>query len=146
MSTFETIVKGIWSAVCIAAEVAWDYATKWWEKSSETQKSVMLAVVIILVALGSWQVARAENQPASGYGLWFTQDGEGGAMACFMDNPTVDTVGSVYTCMAMRQVGPSTFMTGGYVAFCTITGVEDDKPVIDCAPTYQGARTLAGGI
>lgn len=145
MKVLADIVAGLWSALCIAAEVTWDYGVKFWNSRSETQKSVLLAVAIIVVALGSWQVARAEDQPSSGYGLWHTVDGRG-AYACFMNNPKKDTVGAVYTCMVMAAVGPGVFMTQGNVEFCTITGVKNDLPMIDCAGSYGEARTLAGGI
>lgn len=145
MNALKEIVAGLWSALCIGTVLLWEAGVKFWGSRSEAQKSVLLAVVIIVVALSVATVARAENQPNSGYGVWFFEDGTG-AIVCFMNDPKVDTVGSVYTCMPMKTVGPGTLATRGDTNFCTITGVKHDAPEIECAASYSEAKSLSGGI
>lgn len=139
------LIAGLWSALCIGAVLLWESGVKFWNKRTSAQQSVLLAVVIILVTLFVVSGVRAENQPNSGYGVWFFEDGTG-AIVCFMNDPKVDTVGSVYTCMPMKTVGPGTLATRGDTNFCTITGVKHDAPEIECAASYSEASSLAGGI
>jgi hypothetical protein len=143
MKAFADIVAGLWSALCIAAEVTWDYGVKLWSKASDTQKSLILCVVIVVVALSVARVASAENAPDSNFGGFATEDGRVIYMCYTTTNEA--QVGIVYTCLITYPIAPGALATQGAVSFCTITSYKDDRPFVDCGE-YADITLLSGGI
>ncbi len=143
MKVLADIVAGLWSALCIAAEVTWDYGVKFWSKASDTQKSLILCVAIIVVTLGVVSVASAENAPNSNFGGFTTEDGRTVYM-CYLRTNEVN-VGDVYTCLIMFPVAPGILGAQGMVSHCTITNYVEGKPFVSCGE-YDEVKLLSGGI
>lgn len=143
MKALADIVAGLWSALCIGATLLWEWGVKRWNKATDTQKSLILCVAIIVVTLGVVSVANAENAPDSNFGGFATEDGSMVYMCYTTTNQA--QVGIVYTCLITYPISPGVLATRGAVSFCTITSYKNDMPFVDCGE-YGEISLLSGGI
>ncbi len=143
MKGLKDALKGIGGALYIAAPLAWNYLKKLWKSRSETQKSVLLAVMIAVVALGFAQCVRAENAPDSNFGGFTSEDGSTVYM-CYTATGEVE-VGDIYTCLIMFPLAPGVLGARGQVSYCTITNYIDGKPYVSCGK-YGAMKKVAGGV
>jgi len=143
MKVLADIVAGLWSALCIGATLLWEWGVKRWNKATDTQKSLMLCVAIIVVTLGVVSVANAENAPDSNFGAFNTDNGSTVFMCYTSTNEF--KVGIVYTCLVMFPIGPKTLASQGQVSHCTITNYVDDRPYMSCG-NYDEVALQSGGI
>ncbi len=143
MKLFKDIVAGLWSALCIGVTVLWEESVYFWNKISDTKKSLILAVVIIVVALLAASAVGAENAPDSNFGGFTTEDGRTVFMCYLSTNST--QVGDIYTCLVMFPVAPGILGAQGMVSHCTIKNYLDDKPFVSFG-VYDEMRLLSGGI
>ena len=144
MKGWKDALQGIGGALYIAAPLAWNYLKKLWRNRSETQKSVLLAVLIAVVALGFSQCVRAENNPNSNFGGFNSEDGSTVYM-CYTATANEVKVGTIYTCLIMFPVAPGILGARGQVSYCTITNYVEDKPYVSCGK-YADMKRVAGGV
>ena len=143
MKLFKDIVAGLWSALCIGVTVLWEWGVERWNKATDTQKSLVLCVAIIVVTLGVVSVVNAENAPTSNFGGFAAED-RSVVYMCYMSTEEVK-VGTIYTCLVMQPLGPGILAASGAVTFCTITSYKDGAPWVDCGK-YDDMAKVSGGI
>ena len=122
----------------------WGMFENFWRSRSDAQKSVSIAVAIVLIALLGWSVAHAENAPDSNFGVYTTGDGSV-SYACYMSQGIEEPkVGTIYTCLVMQVMGPM-LVANGMVTHCTVTSYEANKPWVTCGK-YDDMKKISGGV
>jgi len=143
MKNWKEIWQGLSSLFMLITGTLLGMLEHFWKSRSEAQKSVMIAVAIVLIALGGWSVAHAENNPNSNFGAFATDDGRTVYM-CYMASDEAK-VGTVYTCLIMHPMMPGVLGADGQVTYCTITSYKADKPYASCGQ-YDDMRKVSGGV
>ena len=141
-SFVEDVVKGIWSAVCIAGTLTWGYVSKWWKGSKKGDRMVVLTLLAFVLLAMVTCVAKAENDPGSNFGAFADPD-SGVVFMCYVTTEEAK-VGTIYTCL-IHQPSPIGLIATGAVSFCTVTSYKDDMPWVDCGE-YDAMKALAGGV
>lgn len=137
------ILYGILSAVALAAQVGWERLLERWKRATEMQKSITIAVLIIVVSLLAASAVSAENAPGSNFGSFASVDGSTVFM-CYLST-SEPKVGTIYTCLVMFPIAPQTLASTGSVTYCTITNYKDDMPFVECGE-YDDMKLISGGI
>jgi hypothetical protein len=124
----------------------WETAVERWNTATETQKSIALAVLIVVVALGVAGVVRAENAPKSNFGVVRSINNPSTAFACYLSDGDAEmAAGTIHTCLVLREVGPGVLAVFGQVTFCTQTGWVEEQLSWSCGK-YEEMYRLATGI
>jgi len=145
MKNWKDILQGVAGLFVLAGGMAWGYIEHRWKTATDTQKSIVLAVLIVVVALSIGGVARAENAPGSNFGVVRSLNEPGTAYACYLADGGADMApGIVHTCLVLRAMGPGILATFGEVTFCTQTGMYQGEPAWSCGKYNDMSRLIIG--
>jgi hypothetical protein len=106
---------------------------------------VALLVLLGLLLLVLVQCAKAEDAPASNFGM--IQGAQGMVFACYVSDekkgPTVDVI---HTCLILQDLGSGLYGTQGMVTFCGQTGLHSSgQPMFSCG-LYNDIKEQMRGI